>query len=501
MLPWDERYIQTETIAGRPGAFLEENRGPRIETDRIKHTQPPTAAYFDRPSDIVIDPSLSLTNENTLFILDQFNHRLMRLTASCSQACENGGVCVAPETCQCAAGWSGQDCTRPLCDRECPDRSMCVAPNVCACVPGYSNTDGSQIFQENPYESYATANDGADLVSTGVVASTMSDTCMTPLCVQDCINGNCYLPDSCACDAGWFGTNCTVPVCSQTCGNGGNCTNPDTCSCPAEWEGIDCRTPTCTQTCLNGGVCTAPNTCTCPREWSGYDCQYPVCEQGRFLKHGPSALDTDTLDGIGKARGDTYFKGEATEKSWQQYVPCQYDIWCLETNGFDCVQQERETTLLDIANGPSHRSKTGFKDYPGRCFWLELEPGARVPFQRVDQYGGIQPHWRYPPINEYGWDGMNEWSSPNTSLLDRQVVLVELRDIVQGPYVCANGGDCTSPGYCECPKEDWIGKMKRMQLFFLLLLLLLLCTLRVFVSSFVNQVFFSFCLFFASFLC
>ena len=53
----------------------------------------------------------------------------------------------------------------------------------------------------------------------------------------------------------------------------------------------------CEQTCINGGVCTAPNTCTCPREWSGYNCSYPVCEQGKFLKNGNSALDTDAKDG------------------------------------------------------------------------------------------------------------------------------------------------------------------------------------------------------------
>ena len=89
---WDERQIQTETIAGRPGAFLQENRGPRIESDRIKHTQPPMAAYFDRPSDTAVDPTKSLTDETTLFLCDQFNHRLMRITAVCSQACENGGA-------------------------------------------------------------------------------------------------------------------------------------------------------------------------------------------------------------------------------------------------------------------------------------------------------------------------------------------------------------------------------------------------------------------------
>ena len=142
---------------------------------------------------------------------------------------------------------------------------------------------------------------------------------------------------------------------------------------------------------MNGGICTAPNTCTCPVEWSGYSCSYPVCEQGKFLKNGASALDTDAPDGIGTARSAGYYLGENGETSWVQYVPCQYDIWCTETNGFDCIQKERDTTLLNVPYGVNYRSQSGFKNRQGRCFWLELEPDAKVPFQRIDQYGGVQP--------------------------------------------------------------------------------------------------------------
>ena len=244
---WDQRLIQTETIAGRPGSFLQENRGPRIESDRIKHTQPPMAAFFDRPSDIAVDPSKSLTDETTLFVLDQFNHRLMRITAVCSQACENGGTCVAPETCRCAAGWRGQDCTLPTCNRPCPDRSMCVAPDVCACVPGFSNSDTTQLFQSianGPYQIVTTIIEPVfTMTTTATLASSLTSTCATPLCVQTCVNGFCSLPDTCSCGNGWFGTNCTVPVCSQTCGNGGNCTAPNHCNCASEWQGNECRTP------------------------------------------------------------------------------------------------------------------------------------------------------------------------------------------------------------------------------------------------------------------
>jgi hypothetical protein len=34
--------------------------------------------------------------------------------------------------------------------------------------------------------------------------------------------------------------------------------------------------------------------------------------------------------------------------------------------------------------------------------------------------------------------------------LDRQVVLVEYRNIVQGTYACANGGKCVAPDVCSC---------------------------------------------------
>lgn len=160
----------------------------------------------------------------------------MRITAVCSQTCENGGSCVAPETCECANGWKGQDCTIPVCSLQCPSRSMCVAPDVCACIPGFTNDDLTQLMLRDqslpsaPYTNHQTLENGRTLVNTHVVSETTT-TCSRPLCVQTCVNGFCGLPDTCICDEGWFGTNCTVPVCSQTCGNGGNCTNKNTCKC------------------------------------------------------------------------------------------------------------------------------------------------------------------------------------------------------------------------------------------------------------------------------
>ena len=65
------------------------------------------------------------------------------------------------------------------------------------------------------------------------------------------------------------------------------------------------------------------------------------------------------FQGIGRARAAGYYLGEDGATSWVQYVPCQYDIWCTETNGFDCIQKERESNVLEVPNGPNYRSQTG----------------------------------------------------------------------------------------------------------------------------------------------
>lgn len=50
--------------------------------------------------------------------------RLLRLMvidpqAVCSKICENGGFCTSAETCECAMGWQGDDCTTPKCAAAC----------------------------------------------------------------------------------------------------------------------------------------------------------------------------------------------------------------------------------------------------------------------------------------------------------------------------------------------------------------------------------------------
>jgi hypothetical protein len=111
-----------------------------------------------------------------IYISDRGNNIIRGMSATCSFRCENNGRCIGPDQCQCPLGWSGIDCTKPLCQESCGPRELCVAPNTCHCIPGYHGDD-----------------------------------CLQANCAQKCVNGQCSAPDVCTCDSGWFDPNCVSP--------------------------------------------------------------------------------------------------------------------------------------------------------------------------------------------------------------------------------------------------------------------------------------------------
>jgi hypothetical protein len=430
--------VGVQTIAGFPAALLQEGCGK-------SDGQPAQEARFNKPRGINLYINASLNDSTKLYVADSQNHRIVAVSAVCSFTCENMGSCVGPDICECPSGWAGIDCSKPVCETACGARQVCVAPNTCSCIPGYAGYPK----------------------------------CQKPLCVQKCHHGGkCVAPDTCQCRMGWFDSNCTTPVCAQTCGNGANCTAPDRCSCPKDWSGDDCRIPTCRQRCLNGGWCTAPNTCTCPPQWSGHDCSLPVCMQGYMI-----ANPTDRLGG----RHPAPFR-------WETYLPCRFEDWCNATNGFDCRQLNRVAQPLEIRSGPYHRNVTGRPERPPQCTFIELENNAISSFPYTQSDDNLTRFARYTPLTPYEWDAnpKKPWSAydrptygktqPWSWYLDRQVrgqpvpdserpvlaisdpgspmacqvALVEWRNVTQGPYVCANGGNCTAPDICQCA-PGWIG--------------------------------------------
>ena len=78
-------------------------------------------------------------------------------TAICT-GCENGGVCVHPEECQCTAEYTGSSCeirkkirlstvcwlsfignNTAICSPECLN-GTCIRPQECDCDPGYTGS-------------------------------------------------------------------------------------------------------------------------------------------------------------------------------------------------------------------------------------------------------------------------------------------------------------------------------------------------------------------------
>ncbi|XP_077862299.1 uncharacterized protein LOC100367189 [Saccoglossus kowalevskii] len=57
---------------------------------------------------------------------------------------------------ECCKGWAGENCDIPLCNPHCEDGSVCVAPDTCSCPPGYELDDG----ECEDIDECDTANDG-----------------------------------------------------------------------------------------------------------------------------------------------------------------------------------------------------------------------------------------------------------------------------------------------------------------------------------------------------
>ena len=182
-------------------------------------------------------------------------------------ACHNFGSCVAPDICSCPDGYTGFDCSRPLCRHRqvtgevvsCMNGGFCKAKDTCSCPRFFSRLHR----KHKGIRSGWTGFNGTD--------------CSIPMCKQGVFDPLCQ-------DVTSGGEGCF------RCKNGGNCTSPDVCTCAPGWTGVDCSTPVCTmrvdayllvdvqtfdenrvreieldpcQFAKQQGNCTAPGICTC----------------------------------------------------------------------------------------------------------------------------------------------------------------------------------------------------------------------------------------------
>jgi len=82
--------------------------------------------------------------------------------------------------------------------------------------------------------------------------------------LSDCSgHGSCIYHDTCLCDAGWTGVDCSEYSCVDVydCSNHGSCVGPILCHCDSGWLQPDCSRASCIlqNNCSDHGVCSLPN--------------------------------------------------------------------------------------------------------------------------------------------------------------------------------------------------------------------------------------------------
>ncbi|TNM87347.1 hypothetical protein fugu_005568 [Takifugu bimaculatus] len=169
-------------------------------------------------------------------------------SAMCSPPCAHGGTCMRWNKCLCPLGWTGAGCHTAICELPCANGGRCVGPNICQCPSDYS---GPQ--------------------------------CLLPLCTPACQNGGrCVDVNKCTCVGGWQGARCQIePIqCQKPCRNGGVCVGFNRCRCVKGFTGEVCETAVttpCVPPCQHGATCSPHNTCTCPEGTAGLRCERLTC--------------------------------------------------------------------------------------------------------------------------------------------------------------------------------------------------------------------------------
>ena len=333
--------------------------------------------------------------------------------------CPNSGNCTLPGTCVCERGWSGEDCSIPLCAQECMNGGKCIAPDTCYC-PQWANefrdSRGQFYFRRQDDTPQQTGWTGYD--------------CNTPICVQ----AERWLPNVASAEtpehlvltfnngthqAGCNGFHFLKPlnrtrVSSKLCGQRRwfqgtykysyefRPLDNDDVTRMATGRNIRVNVPNYVReeedidsawtegpliegegiyACYNGGSCVAPDKCVCRDGWSGYDCNTPTCQFSRF-------------DGT--------------------VSTCKNGAMCGMRNSCTCPRF------------PSHLP--------------EVHPEIRP---QMTGYTGSDCS---VPICAQGW------FDEDCSDVDEESILSPGR----GCYRCPNGGICTLPDRCTCP-SGWTG--------------------------------------------
>jgi len=178
------------------------------------------------------------------------------------------GVCTSPNRCECSLNWNGTNCT------------TCLASSACHSV--YGNM--SSCIQQH--------HTGTCTCDTGYARTGRTDGQCDPVCSDGCVNGHCVAPETCVCQRGWIGPNCTAcnpSLCDPHSTLGCTVFGPSpfnlslSCDCAQGYspsnDSLVCD-PVCSgsapgrDACDGNGNCTAPSLCLCEDGYYGSHCEF-----------------------------------------------------------------------------------------------------------------------------------------------------------------------------------------------------------------------------------
>ncbi|CDW86507.1 keratin-associated protein 10- [Stylonychia lemnae] len=229
------------------------------------------------------------TFQSTFAVADQRTSCQLYFSNCFKQNMKHRGQC-----CQCNEGWTGFDCTTPVCQPPCV-HGECVGPNNCKCQSGWQGI-----------------------------------TCSEGICTK-CIYGLCTAPEVCECFYGYEGADCNTPVSHPACVHGVPI-KPDQCKCEIGWTGPICDVPDCPLGC-NNGYCVDGQVCECkPGYYSST--QTSLCDKIDCKILDPHCFDCDLKKCL--ECDLNYYMDSTVNKCYS----CQtvYEPMCLYCNINQCIE-------------------------------------------------------------------------------------------------------------------------------------------------------------------
>ncbi|KAI8506008.1 DNA repair protein Rad9,Rhp9 [Branchiostoma belcheri] len=327
--------------------------------------------------------------------------------------CHTVAICAdnpAPGTgadCTCAMGYAGDGQT-----------SGTGCTDIDECGSGPCQNGGNCVDEVNMYTCNCAAGYQGDNCETNI------DECASNPCQNggNCVDGvNQY---TCNCAGGYEGTHCetnTDECASNPCQNGGDCNdavNQYTCTCAAGYEGTHCETNTdecASNPCQNGGACNdAVNqyTCDCAGAagYEGTHCETDTDECGSGPCQNGGACNDAVNQYTCDCAGATGYEGTHCETDIDgcAATPCVGDATCDDTaapgTGATC-------TCNAGFDGDGLASGSGCTDcetnknpYPGRLRYVVVGQVRREftkgQFKMEGALGALYRRWKFGPDTE-----------------------------------------------------------------------------------------------------